>query len=74
MNELKGKCKTCLGCNLLDDFAFKGRNKCKNYTRANQNEHIAIIIIMLVEIVMFMMYLGYFYYKFNRLCGGLIWK
>lgn len=70
MKTLKGKCKNCLGCNLLDDFAFKGRNKCKNYVRANENEHRAIIIIMIVEIIMFIILGIYAYFRINMLCGG----
>ena len=26
--ELKGKCKTCLGCNRLEDINFKGVYRC----------------------------------------------
>ena len=27
--ELKGKCKTCLGCNRLEDPYFTGTNECE---------------------------------------------
>ena len=29
--ELKGKCKTCAGCNRLEDIKFIGDDDCKNY-------------------------------------------
>jgi hypothetical protein len=28
------QCRTCLGCNLLDDDTFRGDNDCLNYTKA----------------------------------------
>jgi hypothetical protein len=28
------KCRTCLGCNLLDDDSFRGDNDCLNYRKA----------------------------------------
>lgn len=27
------KCKTCLGCNRLENMKFKGVSSCKNYVR-----------------------------------------
>lgn len=35
--ELTGKCKTCLGCNLLELKYFKGKENCNNYTKANES-------------------------------------
>lgn len=34
--ELVGKCKTCLGCNLLLVEGFIGKTDCKNYVKANE--------------------------------------
>lgn len=28
---IEGKCRTCLGCNLLELEEFKGKQKCENY-------------------------------------------
>lgn len=35
--ELTGKCKTCMGCNLLELQFFKGKNECENYVKANDS-------------------------------------
>ena len=35
---IKGKCKTCLGCNRLEDLYFKGTKNCINYVRYYGNE------------------------------------
>lgn len=35
--ELTGKCKTCMGCNLLETTFFKGKNECENYVKANDS-------------------------------------
>ena len=35
MKEIK--CKTCLGCNLLESGQFKGKYECENYVKANQS-------------------------------------
>lgn len=68
MHKIKGKCKSCLGCNLLEDFGFKGRKKCKNYIKDNTNwfEFITAVISLLViaTIIMFTIY------RFSILCGG----
>lgn len=69
MKKLKGKCKTCFGCEMLNDFGFKGRKKCKNYIRANENYQI-LYVILFIEILLYIVLLGYFYTKFNMLCGG----
>lgn len=70
MRNLKGKCKSCLGCNLLEDFGFKGRKKCENYIRANKEECIIIIIAGLIEIVMFIGLGFYAWYRISILAGG----
>ena len=35
--ELTCKCKTCMGCNLLEITLFKGKNECENYVKANDS-------------------------------------
>lgn len=35
--ELTGKCKTCMGCNLLELQFFRGKNECGNYIKANDS-------------------------------------
>ncbi len=35
--ELTGKCKTCLGCSLLELKYFKGKEDCVNYAKANES-------------------------------------
>jgi len=70
MKKIKGKCKTCLGCNLLEDFGFKGKKKCKYYIRANKQEFWAIIIVAIVELIMFIGLGFYAYFRINMLAGG----
>lgn len=70
MRKPIGKCKTCFGCNMLSERGFKGRKKCKNYIRANENEHIAIIIIAIVELLMFLALGFYAYFRINMVYGG----
>lgn len=31
--ELRGKCKTCLGCNKLEEKTFRGVYECKEYMK-----------------------------------------
>lgn len=31
--ELKGKCKTCIGCNQLELKSFTGKYECKDYVK-----------------------------------------
>lgn len=70
MGKLKGKCKTCFGCNLLNDFGFKGRKKCKNYIRANPNEYLEWLIIG-ISVISVLIGIGfYLYFKFSILAGG----
>lgn len=33
--ELKGLCKTCIGCNLLENPFSAGKTECNNYVKAN---------------------------------------
>lgn len=33
MKEINGKCKSCLGCNRLEDPNFKGCNECVHYAK-----------------------------------------
>lgn len=74
--KLKGKCRTCLGCALLEDEAgFKGRKKCKYYARDNNPVvdmvTIAIFIGITCLIVFGLLKLGYsLYERFNMLAGG----
>lgn len=37
--EVKGKCRTCLGCNLLEDLNFAGYYRCDNYARAEDDKY-----------------------------------
>lgn len=37
--ELKGKCKTCLGCNQLELKSFSGVYECKNYMKGSKDEN-----------------------------------
>lgn len=37
MAELKGSCKTCLGCNRLTEEIFEGISFCKNYVRGTRD-------------------------------------
>ena len=69
MEKSKGKCKTCFGCNKLEERGFKGVNYCKYYVKAEDDERV-VYLILLIEIVLYMMFLGYFYYRFSMLCGG----
>lgn len=37
---LETKCKTCLGCNKLEDINFKEIYRCENYMRGAKDEQI----------------------------------
>lgn len=67
MKKLKGKCKTCIGCNLSKEFGFKGKKYCKYYiSKRNYKLIIAefVVICLLIS-------LGFVIYeKINMLCGG----
>lgn len=74
MKKLKGKCKTCLGCNLLDDFGFKGRKRCKYYQKTYDENFDKYIVIAFIIFTLFLITtiisVGYWIYRFNMLCGG----
>lgn len=36
--ELKGKCSTCLGCNLLENEDFSGYYRCENYVKGAEDK------------------------------------
>ena len=40
--ELKGLCKTCLGCNRLESENFVGTTQCKNYIDGTKKENLGI--------------------------------
>lgn len=33
MKEIEYKCKTCMGCNRLENKDFKGTYRCENYVK-----------------------------------------
>ena len=68
MKNLKGKCKTCFGCNLLSDEQFQGKNKCKYYIRAEKSWFMVITAIIELTIIGLAIYGLYMY--FARLIGG----
>ena len=71
MEKLKGKCRTCYGCNLLDNEDFGGKEKCKNYVKDHTNLlKIIEIILYLLQIMMYIMIGLYLFYRFSILCGG----
>lgn len=35
--KIKPKCKTCLGCNRLEDRNFKEVYRCENYTKGGED-------------------------------------
>ena len=35
--EVKGKCRTCLGCEKLADIKFEGYYRCENYMRGAED-------------------------------------
>lgn len=43
--ELKGKCKTCSGCNQLELKEFRGVYECKNYVKGLKDEKTRICSI-----------------------------
>lgn len=59
---LKGKCQTCLGCKLLDDLNFKGKNECDYYEEGNSvNWFIVIVALINLLVLGYMMYLFYIF-------------
>lgn len=66
--KLKGKCKTCLGCGMLEDKGFKGRKKCKYYIRADKEPIWLILVVFFMIILLAGIYFGF--EKFSMLAGG----
>ena len=68
MRKLKGKCRTCLGCNLLEEQGFKGREECKYFIDGTRKDKIILWILM--ELIL-LLALGYVVYlKISLMCGG----
>lgn len=68
MKKLKGKCRTCLGCNKLDEQGFKGVDHCKYYIDGTRKDKIILWILM--ELIL-LLALGYVVYlKISMLAGG----
>ena len=44
-SKLQGKCKTCLGCNQLENKNFTGISECKNYMKGSRDEEKRICFI-----------------------------
>ena len=40
--ELKGKCKICLGCNKLENETFKEIEQCENYINEYRIENLGV--------------------------------
>jgi hypothetical protein len=38
--ELTEKCKSCRGCNKLEDITFRGYYRCENYMRGAEDDKI----------------------------------
>lgn len=36
--ELKGKCKSCIGCNRCENIDFEGVYRCENYVEGAKEE------------------------------------
>lgn len=71
--KLKEKCRTCLGCGLLEDKGFYGRKKCKYYIKDKEPidwlEIIALVIFGICFIGFIIAIVGWCI-KFNMLAGG----
>ena len=67
--KLKGKCRKCLGCNLLEYREFNGRKHCKYFVRAD-NENIILAVFIILQILIMLGIFVCLYYKFSILCGG----
>ena len=60
MQDLKGKCKDCIGCNLLEDIGFKGREHCKYYIKDNR-VNWTLIIGAIIELLMIgLIFIGFY--------------
>ena len=40
--ELIGKCKTCIGCSLLELGTFKGKYRCQNFVDGGKTNDIQV--------------------------------
>lgn len=40
--ELIGKCKTCIGCSLLELGTFKGKYRCENFVDGGKENDLCI--------------------------------
>lgn len=40
--ELIGKCKTCIGCSLLELGTFKGKYRCQNFVDGGKENDLCI--------------------------------
>lgn len=69
MKKLKGKCKTCLGCSLLEDYAFKGRKYCKYYIDSREKNY-RIILWLVAEMTVLGILAYIIYLKISKLAGG----
>lgn len=71
MTKVKGKCKKCIGCNLLENEDFKEKEHCEYYIK--DNNFIFNIILCLIELLVVIV-VGVLFSNFiinlNMLCGG----
>lgn len=56
-SKIGGRCKTCLGCNKLDEIGFKGTNYCKYY-QSDRSDKYKTFFYILIEILI-LIALGY---------------
>lgn len=70
MKDLKGKCKTCFGCNKLEDENFEGIKKCENYAGMGVDK-VTLLVILLSMIMVFIIIALIIIscINFNILCG-----
>lgn len=68
MRKIKGKCRTCLGCNKLDEQGFKGTNECKYFIDGTKKEKIFLWIFMELILIFTLGYVVYL--KINMIAGG----
>lgn len=69
MDKSKGKCKTCFGCNRLNDDKFTGVEHCKEYIRADKRDWF-ILIAAIIGLVVIGFGIYGFYVWFSRQVGG----
>lgn len=66
--KLKGKCRTCLGCNKLEEIGFKGTNECKYYIDGTRKDKIILWILM--ELALLLALGCVVYLKISMITGG----